>query len=82
MQARLLEAMELRGLLGRFTALSSYMVNGAAGHPRPAATEVLAKRASGALGILVRRARAPGAPLQESCGSSADLSRLNCHAAS
>ena len=29
MQARLLEAMELRGLLGRFTALSSYMVNGA-----------------------------------------------------
>jgi hypothetical protein len=31
MRARLLEAMELRGLLGRFTALSSYMVNGAPG---------------------------------------------------
>ena len=80
MQARLLEAMELRGLLGRFTALSSYMVNGAAGHPRPASTEVLTKRTLEALGIPVRQA--PCAPLEESCGSSADLSRLNCHAAS
>ncbi len=48
----------------------------------PGDCEVSTIRIAPVCGILLCRARAPGASVMKNCGSSADLSRLDCHAIS